>query len=389
MGSKPPQWVIIRPQNLVATSSSSQSWGLTLVSATNALQQAPSIDGSAAMQTSQELGQSLRPSMEWRTKTMCHRVGHPTKKEWANRSPCCDFPFLKQDGDGSALMQTGQSLGHPMYNIDIKLAIDGRPNPSVWGGEQLHQSRFGPVLACFLRNLTPLQCTRASQLGFICLGTSVPITKRHRSPKSAVPSASSFIYMHFRGQIWPELGIPALSNGRKHGENTSQTPVLARFHLHEKVWDPPSSCHAMQGRRDSIATHVTMKPRAIVDAKMRDSTGQGQLPEDVGAQLLQDCKTRRLPTSHTEARATGAMGKWRESTATTLPLTASTPSSPCLGQQGYNAYAKAFVHRLLPCLGSSTSPAIPPWGPGNILPSPVSLGKLQSPSTTGATAIGV
>ena len=83
MGSKPPQWVIIRPQNLVATSSSSQSWGLTLVSATNALQQAPSIDGSAAMQTSQELAQSLRPSMEGRTKTMWHRVGHPTKKDWA------------------------------------------------------------------------------------------------------------------------------------------------------------------------------------------------------------------------------------------------------------------------------------------------------------------
>ena len=75
MGSKPPQWVIIRPQNLVAASSSSQSWGLTLVSATNALQQAPSIDGSAAMQTSQELGQSLRPSMEGRTKTISHGEG--------------------------------------------------------------------------------------------------------------------------------------------------------------------------------------------------------------------------------------------------------------------------------------------------------------------------
>ena len=99
MGSKPPQWVIIRPQNLVAASSSSQSWGLTLVSATNALQQAPSIDGSAAMQTSQELGQSLRPSMEGGTKKIRHHGGHPIKGEWANESHGCDFPFLKHDGD--------------------------------------------------------------------------------------------------------------------------------------------------------------------------------------------------------------------------------------------------------------------------------------------------
>ena len=189
----------------------------------------------------------------------------------------------------------------------------------MWNRELLHQSRFWPVLACFSRDLTPLQRTSASQLGFICLGTSVPITKEYRSPKSAVPSASSFIYMHSRGQIWPELGIRAPSNGRKHGENTSQTPVLARLLPREKVWDPPSSCHAMQGRRDSVATHVTVKPCAIAAAEMRDSTGQGKLPEDVGAELRQDCKTRHLPTSHTEARAVGAMGKWRETAAATLP----------------------------------------------------------------------
>ena len=305
MGSKPPQWAIIRQQNPVATSSSSQSWGLTLVSATNALQQAPSIDGSAAMQTSLELGQSLRPSMEGRTKPISHGEGHPIKKEWANMSHGCDLPFLQLDEDGSALMQTGQSLGHPMYYIDNKLATNGHPNPSMWDQELLHQSWFRPVLACFSRDLTPLQSTSASQLGSICLGTSVSITKRRRSSKSAGPSAFRFIYMHFQGQIRPELGIQAPSNGQKHGENTSQTPALARLHPHEKVWDPPSSCHAMQGRRDSIATHVTMKPCAIADAKMRDSTGQGQLPEDVGGQLLQDCKTRRLPPESSNHQWTG------------------------------------------------------------------------------------
>ena len=139
---------------------------------------------------------------------MYHRVGHPTKKEWANRSAGCDFPLLKHDGDGSALMQTGQSLGHPMCHINSKLAIQGRPIPSMWNRELLHQSRFWPVLACFSRDLTPLQRTSASQLGFICLGTSVPITKEYRSPKSAVPSASSFIYMHSRGQIWRSATMP-------------------------------------------------------------------------------------------------------------------------------------------------------------------------------------
>lgn len=389
MGSKPTRWVIDRPQNLVAASSSSQSWGITLASATNAFHQAPSIDGSAAMQTSQELGQSLRLSMEGRMKTICHRGGHATKKEWANMPHGCDFPFLQLDEDGSALMQTGQSLGHPMDHIDSKLATHGHPHPSIWGREQLHQSRFWPVLACFSRDLTPLQYTRASRLGSIYLGTSVTIIKRHRGPKCAIRGAYSHIYMHFQGQIRPELGILAPSNGQKHGENTSQTPILARSYPHEKVWDPSSSCHAMQGRWDSIATHVTMKSCAIADAKMRATTGQGKSPEGVGANRRQWGATRPLPTTHTQARAMGAMGKWRESAATTLLLTASTPSSPCLGQQGYNAYAKAFVHRLLPCLGSSTSPAIPLWGPGSILSSLLSMGKLQSPSAFEATASGV
>ena len=145
-------------------------------------------------------------------------------------------------------MQIGQSLGHPRDNINNKVATNVHPNPGVWGGEQLHQSRFGPILACFLRNLTPLQCTRASQLGSIYLGTSFTITKRHRSPKGAIPGAYSSICMLSRGQIRAESAILPPSNDQQHGEKAWQASNSARSYPYIEVLGPSNSCHTMKGQ---------------------------------------------------------------------------------------------------------------------------------------------